>query len=40
MQVDSTIYDFIWKGKDKIKRVALISDYKNGGLKIPHIFIQ
>ena len=27
--VDSTIYSFIWKGRDKIKRLALISDYKN-----------
>ena len=27
--VDSTIYSFIWKGKDKIKRLALISEYKN-----------
>ena len=35
--VDSTIYSFIWKGKDTIKRLALISDYKNGGLRMPHI---
>ena len=35
--IDSTIYSFIWKGKDKIKRLALISDYKNGGLRMPHI---
>ena len=34
--VDSTIYSFIWKGRDKIKRLALISDYKNGGLRMPH----
>ena len=33
--VDSTIYSFIWKGSDKIKRLALISDYKNGGLRMP-----
>jgi len=25
------------KDKDKIKRLALISDYKNGGLRMPHI---
>lgn len=36
-QVDSSIYDFIWKGKDNIKRLALISDYKNGGLRVPYI---
>jgi len=35
--IDSTIYSFIWKGKNKIKRLALISDYKNGGLRMPHI---
>ena len=35
--VDSTIYSFIWKGKDKIKRLALISDYENGGSRTPHI---
>ena len=34
--VDSTIYSFIWKGRDKIKRLALISDYKNGSLRMPH----
>ena len=25
-QVNSTIYDFIWKGENKIKRLALISN--------------
>ena len=37
--VDSAIYSFIWKGKDKIKRLALISDYKNGGLRMPHTHV-
>ena len=31
------MFNFIWKGKDKIKRLALIGDYKDGGLKMPHI---
>ena len=31
------IYKFIWKGTDKIKRLAIISDYKKGGLRMPHI---
>lgn len=31
------MYNFLWKGKDKIKRLALISDYKDGGLRMPHI---
>ena len=34
---NSIINRFIWKGSDKIKRLALISDYKNGGLRMPHI---
>ena len=28
------IYNFIWNGKDKVKRCALISDIENGGLKM------
>ena len=28
------IYDFIWKGKDKVKRRALINKIENGGLKM------
>ena len=35
--VNEIIFDFIWKGKDKIKRVALISDIEDGGLKAPHL---
>ena len=35
--VNKIIFDFIWKGKDKIKRSALISDIENGGLKAPHL---
>ena len=32
-QVNSVLYDFIWdSGKDKLKRLSLISDYENGGL--------
>jgi len=36
-QVNTIIYNYIWKGRDKIKRLALISDYKDGGLRMPHI---
>ena len=37
-QVNSVLYNFIWNsGKDKIKQLTLISDYKNGGLRMPHI---
>ena len=36
-EINTTIYNFVWKGKDKVTRMALISDYKDGGLKMPHI---
>ena len=33
-EANSIIYGFIWNGKDKVKRHALISDIKNGGLRM------
>ena len=36
-ELNSIIYIFIWKGRDKIKCLALIRDYKSGGLRMPHI---
>lgn len=30
------ICNFVWRGKDKIKRLSLISEYEDGGLKMPH----
>lgn len=35
--VNYLMLDFVWKGKDKINRLALIADYKDSGLKMPHI---
>ena len=35
--VNKIIFDFIWKGKDEVKRSALISDIEDGGLKAPHL---
>jgi len=35
--VNKIIFNFIWKGKDKIKRAALISDIEDGRLKAPHL---
>ena len=32
---NSIIYDYIWKGKDKVKRSSLINDVEYGGLKAP-----
>ena len=31
------LFDFIWKGKDKVKRSSLISDIEDGGFKAPHL---
>jgi len=36
-EANSIFYNFIWNGKDKIKRRALISDIDKGGLKMPDI---
>ena len=36
-EVNKLIFDFIWKGKDKVKRLTLINDIKDGGLKAPHL---
>ena len=36
-EVNKIIFHFIWKGKDKVKRSALISDVENGGLRAPHL---
>ena len=33
-KVNTLLYGFTWKGNDKIKRSALISDIDNGGLKM------
>ena len=33
-EVNSILYGFIWNGKDKVKRQALVSDLKKGGLKM------
>ena len=36
--VNPVIYNLLWNVKpDKIKRLVLIRDYKDGGLKMPHI---
>ena len=36
-EANKIIFDFIWKGKYKIMRIALISDIEDGGLKAPHL---
>ena len=36
-EVNKIIFEFIWKGKDKVKRSVLVSDIEDGGLKAPHL---
>ena len=36
-EVNKILFNFIWKGKDKVKRATLISDVENGGLRAPHL---
>ena len=36
-EINKIIFDFIWKGRDKVKRLALISEIEDGGLKAPHL---
>jgi len=36
-EANSIAFNFIWKGKDKVKRLALVSDVEDGGLKAPHL---
>ena len=36
-EIDRILYSFIWKGRDKVKRVSLINDVNEGGLKLPRI---
>ena len=33
-EINKLLYGFIWKGKDKVKRSALINDIDDGGLKM------
>ena len=38
-EANKLISDFIWKGKDKVKRLALIivNEIEDGGLKAPQL---
>ena len=36
-EVNQIIFDFIWKGEDKVKHRVLIGDTEDGGLKAPHL---
>ena len=36
-EANKIIFDFIWKGRDKVKCLALVSEVEDGGLKAPHL---
>jgi len=36
-EVNKLLFRLIWKGKDKVKRLSLISDLDKGGLKALHL---
>ena len=36
-RINTLLYSFIWKGKDKVKRTAFINPIDKGGLKMPNI---
>ena len=36
-QANKIMFDFIWKGKDKVKRSTLVSEIEDGGLKALHL---
>ena len=37
MEANKILFNFVWKGKDKVKRSTLISDGEKGGLRAPHL---
>ena len=34
-KINTLLYSFVWKGKDKVKRRAVINPIDKGGLKMP-----
>ena len=36
-KINTLLYSFVWRGKDKIKRTAFINPIDKGGLKMPNI---
>ena len=36
-EINKVMYSFVWNGKDKIKRLVIINDIENGGLRMTHL---
>ena len=37
-KLNAMFYEFIWDGRDKIKRSVIVQDYAHGGLKMLHLY--
>ena len=36
-EINKLIFNFVWNGQDKIKRLAIINDIDKGGFKMTHL---
>ena len=36
-ELNHLVYNFLWKGKDKVNRKSVINDYEGGGIKMVDI---
>ena len=36
-KINTLLFSFVWKGKDKVKRTVLINQIEKGGLKMPDL---
>lgn len=39
-EINSVIFKFPKRGRDKVKRLSLVSDYKDGGLRMPNFTLN
>ena len=38
-ELNQLLFEFLWRGKDKIKRTAMINKIEYGGLKMPDVIL-
>ena len=39
-EVEKITFEFLWNGKDRIKRNVMCQDYKNGGIRMTNYYID
>ena len=39
-ELNHLIYNFLWRGKDKVTRKSVINDYEGGSIKMVHIELK